>query len=114
MQVFNHGLTYCGAVLELFIIKVVLRQQFVKSQSEKHHLSQVEYGSSQRPERCQFITADVLSIVFVCYSVWETASVFVFMLSPISPDYEIQRQIDVLQRGGSVQNETRAYNSKSG
>ncbi|XP_074551486.1 glutamyl-tRNA(Gln) amidotransferase subunit B, mitochondrial [Halichoeres trimaculatus] len=29
-------------------------------------------------------------------------------------DYEIQRQIDVLQRGGSVQNETRAYDSKSG
>ncbi|KAM9314283.1 glutamyl-tRNA(Gln) amidotransferase subunit B, mitochondrial [Pholidichthys leucotaenia] len=29
-------------------------------------------------------------------------------------DYEIQRQIDVLQRGGAVQNETRAYDSKSG
>ncbi|KAL3996635.1 zinc finger and BTB domain-containing protein 17 [Sarotherodon galilaeus] len=29
-------------------------------------------------------------------------------------DYEIQRQIDVLQRGGTVQNETRAYDSKSG
>ncbi|XP_076584766.1 glutamyl-tRNA(Gln) amidotransferase subunit B, mitochondrial [Chaetodon auriga] len=29
-------------------------------------------------------------------------------------DYEIQRQIDVLQRGGRVQNETRAYDSKSG
>lgn len=29
-------------------------------------------------------------------------------------DYEIQRQIKVLQRGGKVQNETRAYDSKSG
>ncbi|XP_033481109.2 glutamyl-tRNA(Gln) amidotransferase subunit B, mitochondrial [Epinephelus lanceolatus] len=29
-------------------------------------------------------------------------------------DYEIQRQIGVLQRGGTVQNETRAYDSKSG
>ncbi|XP_029012717.1 glutamyl-tRNA(Gln) amidotransferase subunit B, mitochondrial [Betta splendens] len=29
-------------------------------------------------------------------------------------DYEIQRQIDVLQRGGKVQNETRAFDSKSG
>ncbi|CAJ1052514.1 glutamyl-tRNA(Gln) amidotransferase subunit B%2C mitochondrial [Xyrichtys novacula] len=29
-------------------------------------------------------------------------------------DFEIQRQIDVLQRGGTVQNETRAYDSKSG
>ncbi|XP_042341404.1 glutamyl-tRNA(Gln) amidotransferase subunit B, mitochondrial [Plectropomus leopardus] len=29
-------------------------------------------------------------------------------------DYEIQRQIEVLQRGGTVQNETRAYDSKSG
>nr|XP_019956779.1 PREDICTED: glutamyl-tRNA(Gln) amidotransferase subunit B, mitochondrial [Paralichthys olivaceus] len=29
-------------------------------------------------------------------------------------DYEIQRQINVLQRGGRVQNETRAYDSKSG
>ncbi|XP_070684033.1 glutamyl-tRNA(Gln) amidotransferase subunit B, mitochondrial [Pempheris klunzingeri] len=29
-------------------------------------------------------------------------------------DYEIQRQIDVLQRGGKVQNETRAYDSKTG
>ncbi|XP_058497147.1 glutamyl-tRNA(Gln) amidotransferase subunit B, mitochondrial [Solea solea] len=29
-------------------------------------------------------------------------------------DFEIQRQIDVLQRGGVVQNETRAYDSKSG
>ncbi|XP_076003906.1 glutamyl-tRNA(Gln) amidotransferase subunit B, mitochondrial [Genypterus blacodes] len=29
-------------------------------------------------------------------------------------DYEIQRQTDVLQRGGRVQNETRAYDSKSG
>uniref|UniRef100_A0A665TU47 Glutamyl-tRNA(Gln) amidotransferase subunit B, mitochondrial n=1 Tax=Echeneis naucrates TaxID=173247 RepID=A0A665TU47_ECHNA len=29
-------------------------------------------------------------------------------------DYEIQRQISVLQRGGMVQNETRAYDSKSG
>ncbi|XP_030287969.1 glutamyl-tRNA(Gln) amidotransferase subunit B, mitochondrial [Sparus aurata] len=29
-------------------------------------------------------------------------------------DYEIQRQIDVLQRGGTVQNETRTYDSKSG
>lgn len=29
-------------------------------------------------------------------------------------DYEITRQIDVLQRGGTVQNETRAYDSKSG
>ncbi|KAM8879131.1 glutamyl-tRNA(Gln) amidotransferase subunit B, mitochondrial isoform 2-T2 [Spinachia spinachia] len=29
-------------------------------------------------------------------------------------DYEIQRQIKVLQRGGTVQNETRAYDSKSG
>lgn len=29
-------------------------------------------------------------------------------------DYEIRRQIDVLQRGGMVQNETRAYDSKSG
>ncbi|XP_034543318.1 glutamyl-tRNA(Gln) amidotransferase subunit B, mitochondrial [Notolabrus celidotus] len=29
-------------------------------------------------------------------------------------DYEIQRQIDVLLRGGTVQNETRAYDSKSG
>ncbi|GAA6228093.1 glutamyl-tRNA(Gln) amidotransferase subunit B, mitochondrial [Lates japonicus] len=29
-------------------------------------------------------------------------------------DYEIQRQISVLQRGGTVQNETRAYDSKSG
>uniref|UniRef100_A0A7N6FIV0 Glutamyl-tRNA(Gln) amidotransferase subunit B, mitochondrial n=1 Tax=Anabas testudineus TaxID=64144 RepID=A0A7N6FIV0_ANATE len=28
-------------------------------------------------------------------------------------DYEIQRQIHVLQRGGTVQNETRAYDSKS-
>ncbi|KAM9769239.1 glutamyl-tRNA(Gln) amidotransferase subunit B, mitochondrial isoform 1-T2 [Menidia menidia] len=29
-------------------------------------------------------------------------------------DFEIQRQIDVVQRGGTVQNETRAYDSKSG
>ncbi|XP_054636213.1 glutamyl-tRNA(Gln) amidotransferase subunit B, mitochondrial isoform X3 [Dunckerocampus dactyliophorus] len=29
-------------------------------------------------------------------------------------DYEIQRHVDVLQRGGSVQNQTRAYDSKSG
>lgn len=29
-------------------------------------------------------------------------------------DYEIQRQIDVLLRGGTVQNETRAYDSKLG
>ncbi|KAM4603716.1 glutamyl-tRNA(Gln) amidotransferase subunit B, mitochondrial isoform 1-T1 [Polymixia lowei] len=29
-------------------------------------------------------------------------------------DYEIQRQIGVLERGGTVQNETRAYDSKSG
>uniref|UniRef100_A0A8C5D2Y5 Glutamyl-tRNA(Gln) amidotransferase subunit B, mitochondrial n=1 Tax=Gouania willdenowi TaxID=441366 RepID=A0A8C5D2Y5_GOUWI len=29
-------------------------------------------------------------------------------------DFEIQRQIDVLQRGGTVFNETRAYDSKSG
>uniref|UniRef100_A0A3Q3VZ68 Glutamyl-tRNA amidotransferase subunit B n=1 Tax=Mola mola TaxID=94237 RepID=A0A3Q3VZ68_MOLML len=29
-------------------------------------------------------------------------------------DYEIQRQIDILQSGGRVQNETRAYDSKSG
>nr|XP_057927793.1 glutamyl-tRNA(Gln) amidotransferase subunit B, mitochondrial [Doryrhamphus excisus]XP_057927801.1 glutamyl-tRNA(Gln) amidotransferase subunit B, mitochondrial [Doryrhamphus excisus]XP_057927807.1 glutamyl-tRNA(Gln) amidotransferase subunit B, mitochondrial [Doryrhamphus excisus] len=29
-------------------------------------------------------------------------------------DYEIQRQVDVLQRGGCVQNQTRAYDSKSG
>ncbi|XP_029297025.1 glutamyl-tRNA(Gln) amidotransferase subunit B, mitochondrial [Cottoperca gobio] len=29
-------------------------------------------------------------------------------------DYEIQRQIEVLQRGGTVQNETRTYDSKSG
>nr|XP_020484565.1 glutamyl-tRNA(Gln) amidotransferase subunit B, mitochondrial [Labrus bergylta] len=29
-------------------------------------------------------------------------------------DYEIKRQIDVVQRGGTVQNETRAYDSKSG
>ncbi|XP_071779505.1 glutamyl-tRNA(Gln) amidotransferase subunit B, mitochondrial [Centroberyx gerrardi] len=29
-------------------------------------------------------------------------------------DYEIQRQTGVLQRGGTVQNETRAYDSKSG
>ncbi|XP_072240971.1 glutamyl-tRNA(Gln) amidotransferase subunit B, mitochondrial [Leuresthes tenuis] len=29
-------------------------------------------------------------------------------------DYEIQRQTDVVQRGGTVQNETRAYDSKSG
>nr|XP_061779026.1 glutamyl-tRNA(Gln) amidotransferase subunit B, mitochondrial isoform X1 [Nerophis lumbriciformis] len=29
-------------------------------------------------------------------------------------DYEIRRQIDVLRRGESVQNETRAYDSKSG
>ncbi|KAL7403605.1 hypothetical protein ABVT39_002853 [Epinephelus coioides] len=29
-------------------------------------------------------------------------------------DYEIQRQIGVLQSGGTVQNETRAYDSKSG
>ncbi|TKS68389.1 Glutamyl-tRNA(Gln) amidotransferase subunit B, mitochondrial [Collichthys lucidus] len=29
-------------------------------------------------------------------------------------DYEIQRQIEVLQRGQTVQNETRAYDSKSG
>ncbi|XP_068445261.1 LOW QUALITY PROTEIN: glutamyl-tRNA(Gln) amidotransferase subunit B, mitochondrial [Clinocottus analis] len=29
-------------------------------------------------------------------------------------DYEIQRQIEVLQRGGAVQSETRAYDSKSG
>uniref|UniRef100_A0A1A7XV13 Glutamyl-tRNA(Gln) amidotransferase subunit B, mitochondrial n=2 Tax=Iconisemion striatum TaxID=60296 RepID=A0A1A7XV13_9TELE len=29
-------------------------------------------------------------------------------------DYEIQRQIDVVQRGGTVHNETRAYDSKSG
>ncbi|XP_040002376.1 glutamyl-tRNA(Gln) amidotransferase subunit B, mitochondrial [Xiphias gladius] len=29
-------------------------------------------------------------------------------------DYEIQRQISVMQRGGTVQNETRAYDSKSG
>lgn len=29
-------------------------------------------------------------------------------------DYEIQRQIEVLQRGGTVRNETRAYDSKSG
>lgn len=29
-------------------------------------------------------------------------------------DYEIQRQIEVLERGGMVQNETRAYDSKSG
>ncbi|XP_034441963.1 glutamyl-tRNA(Gln) amidotransferase subunit B, mitochondrial [Hippoglossus hippoglossus] len=29
-------------------------------------------------------------------------------------DYEIRRQIDVLQRGGRVQSETRAYDSKSG
>lgn len=41
-------------------------------------------------------------------------SVFVFLFSLTSPDYEIQRQIDVLQRGGTVKNETRAYDSKSG
>ncbi|XP_037327127.2 glutamyl-tRNA(Gln) amidotransferase subunit B, mitochondrial [Pungitius pungitius] len=29
-------------------------------------------------------------------------------------DYEIRRQVEVLQRGGTVQNETRAYDSKSG
>ncbi|KAI3352468.1 hypothetical protein L3Q82_005423 [Scortum barcoo] len=29
-------------------------------------------------------------------------------------DYEIQRQIDILQKGGTVQNETRAYDSKTG
>ncbi|CAN9510258.1 unnamed protein product [Ophioblennius macclurei] len=29
-------------------------------------------------------------------------------------DYEIQRQIEVLQKGGTVHNETRAYDSKSG
>ncbi|XP_015257750.1 PREDICTED: glutamyl-tRNA(Gln) amidotransferase subunit B, mitochondrial [Cyprinodon variegatus] len=29
-------------------------------------------------------------------------------------DFEIQRQTDVVQRGGTVQNETRAYDSKSG
>ncbi|KAM6939698.1 glutamyl-tRNA(Gln) amidotransferase subunit B, mitochondrial [Xenentodon cancila] len=29
-------------------------------------------------------------------------------------DYEIQRQIEIVQRGGTVQNETRAYDSKSG
>ncbi|KAK7929471.1 hypothetical protein WMY93_005866 [Mugilogobius chulae] len=29
-------------------------------------------------------------------------------------DYEIQRQIQVLERGGTVQNETRAYDSKAG
>ncbi|XP_041838465.1 glutamyl-tRNA(Gln) amidotransferase subunit B, mitochondrial [Melanotaenia boesemani] len=29
-------------------------------------------------------------------------------------DFEIQRQIDIVQRGGTVQNETRAYDSKSG
>lgn len=41
-------------------------------------------------------------------------SVFAYMFSLTSPDYEIQRQIDVLQRGGTVQNETRTYDSKSG
>ncbi|XP_034044253.1 glutamyl-tRNA(Gln) amidotransferase subunit B, mitochondrial [Thalassophryne amazonica] len=29
-------------------------------------------------------------------------------------DYEIQRQMDIVQRGGTVQNETRAYDFKSG
>lgn len=41
-----------------------------------------------------------------------SVSVSIFSLYP--PDYEITRQIDVLQRGGTVQNETRAYDSKSG
>lgn len=40
--------------------------------------------------------------------------VFVFVLSFLSTDFEIQRQIDILQRGGAVLKETRAYDSKSG
>lgn len=32
----------------------------------------------------------------------------------VPPDFEIQRQIGVLQRGGLVLNETRTYDSKSG
>lgn len=39
---------------------------------------------------------------------------FVFVLSFMSTDFEIQRQIDILQRGGAVLKETRAYDSKSG
>lgn len=39
---------------------------------------------------------------------------FVFVLSFLSPDFEIQRQTDILQRGGAVLQETRAYDSKSG
>lgn len=39
---------------------------------------------------------------------------FVFVLSLPSTDFEIQRQIDILQSGGAVLKETRAYDSKSG
>lgn len=39
---------------------------------------------------------------------------FVFVLSLPSADFEIQRQIDILQSGGAVLKETRAYDSKSG
>lgn len=39
---------------------------------------------------------------------------FVAVLSLPSTDFEIQRQIDILQRGGTVLKETRAYDSKSG
>lgn len=42
-------------------------------------------------------------------------SVLCVFLSPLqSPDFEIQRQMGVVQSGGIVQNETRAYDSNSG
>lgn len=39
---------------------------------------------------------------------------FVFVLPLPSTDFEIQRQIDIVQGGGVVLKETRAYDSKSG
>lgn len=42
------------------------------------------------------------------------SKMFVFVLPLPSTDFEIQRQIDILQRGGTVLKETRAYDSKLG
>lgn len=67
---------------------------------------------------CQCVTADVWHLpqnylcVFHCY--WIKVCAYVHVVSYIPPDYEIQRQTSVLQRGGTVQNETRAYDSKLG
>lgn len=122
MPVFKYGLTYHGAVLGLFINKVGSHLLcpwivFLKSWRKTLFITVIMWQQSEtwglpvHSSRCLGFTAKLYLCVLVLLN---KLCVFVHMLSLISPDYEIQRQIDVLQRGGTVQNETRAYDSKSG